>query len=327
MPKTAYDEDHVLEIEFADENIVRKISGLEHETLKTIAKVFNIRVGARGHHINLRGSKKSIKSAGDLIRHLGDLFKEGRAVSLGDVRNAALRLNAETKSKPKDFLADSLIRLKSGRDVTARGPGQRAYVAAMEKNDLVLAVGPAGTGKTFLAMTLAVMALNAKRISRIILTRPAVEAGEKLGFLPGSLEEKVLPYLRPLYDALFELVGTERSEELLAHGVIEVAPLAFMRGRTLNDAFVILDEGQNTTPEQMKMALTRLGFGSKMVVTGDVTQIDLPAGNKSGLMDAIDLLENVTGVSVCRLSEKDVVRHPLVQSIVKAYDEKKIRSS
>jgi phosphate starvation-inducible PhoH-like protein len=198
MPKTRnFDEDHALEIEFADENIVRKLSGIEHETLKTIAKTFNIRVGARGHQINLRGDKKSIKSAGDLIKHLGELIKEGRAISLGDVRNAALRLRAETKSRPKDFLSDSLIRLKSGRDVSARGPGQRSYVTAIEKNDLVLAVGPAGTGKTFLAMTLAVMALNAKQISRIILTRPAVEAGEKLGFLPGSLEEKVLPYLSP----------------------------------------------------------------------------------------------------------------------------------
>lgn len=328
MPKKKSElDDFVEEIEFADQDVIRKLSGIEHETLRTIAKAFNIRVGARGHSINLRGSKKSVKSAGGLIRHLGDLINEGRDISLGDVRNAALRLNTETRSKPHDFLSDNLMKSKNGREVSARGPGQRAYVDAIKKHDLVFSVGPAGTGKTFLAMALAVTELNNAQISRIILTRPAVEAGEKLGFLPGSLEEKVLPYLRPLYDALFELVGTERSEELVAHGVIEVAPLAFMRGRTLNDAFVILDEGQNTTPEQMKMALTRLGFGSKMVVTGDITQIDLPSGHKSGLIDAIATLERVPGISVCRLTDKDVVRHPLVQSIVKAYDERNARSS
>lgn len=315
-------EDYSEEIEFADEKIIRKLSGFEHETLRTIAKSFNIRVGARGNTVHLQGSKKEVKKAKELIEYLGNLIGEGREISLGDVRNAALRLKKEGRAKPKDFLLDNVFKTKTGREVTARGPGQRAYVEAIKRDDLVLAVGPAGTGKTFLAMTLAVIDLLAKRISRIILTRPAVEAGEKLGFLPGSLEEKVSPYLRPLYDALFELLGTERAEELVAHGVIEVAPLAFMRGRTLNDSFVILDEGQNATPEQMKMALTRLGFGSKMVVTGDITQIDLPPLIKSGLVEAVDILGKVKGVSICYLSEKDVVRHPLVQSIVKAYEGK-----
>lgn len=322
MAKTAVESDFIEEIEFDDHNIVRKLSGLEHEALKIIAKVFAIRVGARGNQVNLCGNKKAVKKAAELINHLGELVKEGRDVSPDDVRNAAMRLQKEGRSKPKDFLTDHLVKTRAGREVTARGPGQSDYVEAMKRDDLVFGVGPAGTGKTFLAMTLAVNELMEQRISRIILTRPAVEAGEKLGFLPGSLEEKVLPYLRPLYDALFELVGKERSEELVAEGVIEVAPLAFMRGRTLNDAFVILDEGQNTTPEQMKMALTRLGFGSKMVVTGDITQIDLSHGQRSGLIDAIDTLGKVKGVSICRLSEKDVVRHPLVQLIVKAYDEK-----
>jgi phosphate starvation-inducible PhoH-like protein len=323
MPKNESN-DYLEEIEFADENVIRKLNGLEHESLRIIAKTFNIRIGARGHSINLRGPKKEVTKAKELINHLGDLITEGREISLGDVRNAALRLSKEVRSKPKDFLADHLFKGRTGREVNARGPGQRAYVEAIKKDDLVLVVGPAGTGKTFLAMTLAVLELQAERISRIILTRPAVEAGEKLGFLPGSLEEKVSPYLRPLYDALFELLGTERAEELVAHGVVEVAPLAFMRGRTLNDAFVILDEGQNTTPEQMKMALTRLGFGSKMVVTGDITQIDLPTatGQKSGLIEAMSILENVKGVSICRLSEKDVVRHPLVQLIVRAYEDR-----
>jgi phosphate starvation-inducible protein PhoH and related proteins len=327
MPKEISNHnDYLEEIELLDEKLVRKLSGVEHETLRIIAKVFNIRVGARGHSINLRGNKKEVKKAVELIIHLADLIKQGRDISLGDIRNAAMRLSQEVHLKPHDLLKDLLFRTKTGREVSARGPGQRYYVEAIKKNDLVFAIGPAGTGKTFLAMTLAVIELMAERIARIILTRPAVEAGEKLGFLPGSLEEKVSPYLRPLYDALFELVGTERTEELVAHGVIEVAPLAFMRGRTLNDSFVILDEGQNTTPEQMKMALTRLGFGSKMVVTGDITQIDLPLAQKSGLIDAVNVLQDVAGLSICRLSEKDVVRHPLVQSIVKAYD-KKSRSS
>lgn len=316
-------DDYKDEIIFPDQQVVRNLSGIEHETLKTLARIFGIRIGARGHTINLQGSQKQVKRAKDLLLFLGNLISEGREISLGDIRNAALRLNKEGRSRPKDFLSDHLYKTKAGREVTARGPGQKAYVEAIKSDDLVLAVGPAGTGKTFLAMTLAVMELMSEKVSRIILTRPAVEAGEKLGFLPGSLEEKVSPYLRPLYDALFELLGTEKAESLVAHGVVEVAPLAFMRGRTLNDAFVILDEGQNTTPEQMKMALTRLGFGSKMVVTGDITQIDLPVGQKSGLIEALDILKNLKGVSLCRLTEKDVVRHPLVQLIVKAYDEKK----
>ncbi len=320
MPTTS--DDFKDEITFDDNQLVRRLSGVENEILKTIAKTFNIRLGMRGQSINLQGSQKSVKRAKELLAYLADLAAEGRDISLGDVRNAAFRLTSEARSKPKDFLSTHLFKTKSGREVNARGPGQQAYVEAIQRNDLVLAVGPAGTGKTYLAMTLAVMELMAERVSRIILTRPAVEAGEKLGFLPGSLEEKVSPYLRPLYDALFELLGTERAENLVEHGVVEVAPLAFMRGRTLNDAFVILDEGQNTTPEQMKMALTRLGFGSKMVVTGDITQIDLPVGHKSGLIEALDKLKKVKGISICRLSDKDVVRHPLVQLIVKAYDEK-----
>lgn len=322
MTKRIDDGDIREEIDLKDHHIVQKLSGLEHESLRVIAQAFHIRVGARGSIINLLGPKKAVKKASDLIKYLAKLIEDGRDISVGDVRNAALRLKKELRSKPKDFLSDHVFKTKTHREITARGPGQRAYIEAMGAHDLVFALGPAGTGKTFLAMTLAVSDLNAQKISRIILTRPAVEAGEKLGFLPGSLEEKVLPFLRPLYDALFELLGTERAEELLAHRVVEVAPLAFMRGRTLNDAFVILDEGQNTTPEQMKMALTRLGFGSKMVVTGDITQIDLPQGQKSGLIDAVQTLEHVKGLSICRLSEKDVVRHPLVQSIVKAYDER-----
>lgn len=313
-------DDFLEEIEFLDQSMIRKLSGIEGMTLKIIAEAFKIRIGARGNSVNLRGEKKPVKKAAELIRHLALLIEEGRDLSIDDVRNAALKLTSEVQAKPKDFLKDLLFRTKSGKEIGSRGPGQRAYVEAIQHDDLVFGVGPAGTGKTFLAMTLAVKALMADQVKRIILTRPAVEAGERLGFLPGSLEEKVSPYLRPLYDALFELLGTERGEELVTDGVIELAPLAFMRGRTLNDCFVILDEAQNTTPEQMKMALTRLGFGSKMVVTGDITQIDLPSGQKSGLIDAIAKLQGVEGLSICRLSDKDIVRHPLVQLIVRAYE-------
>lgn len=306
------------QIAFEDHKILRRLSGIEHENLRGIAKIFEIRLGERGQNLYLEGPATQVKKAKKLLLYLADILKEGRNISFADVRNAAMRLNKEGRSHPKAYMADPILS-KADREVNARGPGQKAYVQAIKESDLVLAIGPAGTGKTFLAMALAAMELTAERVSRIILTRPAVEAGEKLGFLPGSLEEKVSPYLRPLYDALFELLGTEKAEELVAHGVIEVAPLAFMRGRTLNDAFVILDEGQNTTPEQMKMALTRLGFGSKMVVTGDITQIDLPAGQKSGLVDAIEKLSSILGISIVELSEQDVVRHPLVQAIVTAY--------
>lgn len=324
MPVKTSDAEFTEQLSFSDEHVVRKLSSNEHEKLRCIAKIFNIRVGARGQQVSLIGSKKEVLQATSLINHLGVLIAEGQDISLEDVRNAALRMSREGNARPHEFLTGHLMKTKGSREVRPRGPGQSLYVDAINKDDLVFGVGPAGTGKTYLAMTLAVMALNAQRISRIILTRPAVEAGEKLGFLPGNLEEKVSPYLRPLYDALFDLVGTEKAEELVAHGVIEVAPLAFMRGRTLNDAFVILDEAQNTTPEQMKMALTRLGFGSKMVVTGDVTQVDLHPGQRSGLIEALNLLQNVSGVSICKLSEKDVVRHPLVQVIIKAYDTKKL---
>lgn len=313
-------DDFLEEIELSDPVLTRKLSGIENTTLKTIAHNFKIRIGARGTKVNLRGERDAVKKAAQLIKHIASMIEEGREIASEDVRNAAVRLRKEGRTKPKDFLRDLLFRTKSGREISARGPGQKIYIEAMQQHDLVFAIGPAGTGKTFLAMTLAVKELLSERVSRIILTRPAVEAGERLGFLPGSLEEKVSPYLRPLYDALFELLGPERGEELVEDGVIEVAPLAFMRGRTLNDSFVILDEGQNTTPEQMKMALTRLGFGSKMVVTGDITQIDLPIGQKSGLIDAVTILDGIPGLSICQLTDKDIVRHPLVQLIVRAYN-------
>lgn len=314
-------------IELKNSSIFHKLCMHEHIFLKTIAKIFSIRLGARGETITLKGDKSSVHQSIKLINHVIKLISEGREISTEDIRDAALRMKNESSTNANDFLGEKLYKTKSFKEVSPKGPGQKEYVDAMKSFDLVFAVGPAGTGKTYLAMTLAVLFLAEKKISRIILTRPAVEAGEKLGFLPGSMEEKVSPYLRPLYDALFDLVGTEKAEEYVAHGIIEVAPLAFMRGRTLNNAFVILDEAQNTTKEQMKMALTRLGFGSKMVVTGDITQVDLSYGQKSGLLDAIEILKDVDDVTICFLSEKDVVRHPLVQSVVKAYERASIKSN
>jgi phosphate starvation-inducible PhoH-like protein len=310
------------QIEFNDYEIIKKLNFNEHEALKLIAKTFKIKIGSRGQIINLEGNKESITSASKLIAHLANMLKNNKNFNLEDIRNAALRMNEDPSLKAKDFLGESLLKTKGYKDVIPKGPAQQAYVDAIKEYDLVFGVGPAGTGKTYLAMTLAVVLLKAKTVSRIILTRPAVEAGEKLGFLPGNMEEKVSPYLRPLYDALFDLVGAKEAEELINHNVIEVAPLAFMRGRTLNNAFIILDEAQNTTVEQMKMALTRLGFGSKMVVTGDITQIDLPPKQKSGLIDALSILKKVDAVKICRLTEKDVLRHPVVKVIVKAYEYK-----
>lgn len=308
------------QIEFNDYEIVKKLNFNEHEALKLIAKTFKIKIGSRGQIINLEGNKNSINLASKLLHHLASMLKNNKNFNLEDIRNAALRMHEEPSLKAKDFLGESLLKTKSYKDVIPKGPAQQAYVDAIKEYDLVFGVGPAGTGKTYLAMTLAVVLLKAKTVSRIILTRPAVEAGEKLGFLPGNMEEKVSPYLRPLYDALFDLVGAKEAEELISHNVIEVAPLAFMRGRTLNNAFIILDEAQNTTVEQMKMALTRLGFSSKMVVTGDITQIDLPPKQKSGLIDALNILKKVDTIKICRLTEKDVLRHPIVKAIVKAYE-------
>jgi len=309
------------QIEFNDYQIIKKLNFNEHEVLKLIAKIFKIKIGSRGQIVNLEGDQNSINLASMLLQHLSHMLEDKRDFNLEDVRNAALRMHDEPLSKAKDFLGESLLKTKNYKDVIPKGPAQQAYVDAIKEYDLVFGVGPAGTGKTYLAMTLAVVLLKAKIVSRIILTRPAVEAGEKLGFLPGNMEEKVSPYLRPLYDALFDLVGTKEGEELISHNVIEVAPLAFMRGRTLNNAFIILDEAQNTTVEQMKMALTRLGFSSKMVVTGDITQIDLPPKQKSGLIDALSVLKKVDTIKICRLTEKDVLRHPIVKAIVKAYEQ------
>ena len=254
------------------------------------------------------------------MSQLADLVSDGYVLSKGDVKCAAQLVADDAAVDLREYLGKRPVRPSSKRQVNPKSLNQRRYLDAIENHDVVLGVGPAGTGKTYLAMAEAVAFLSAKRVSRIVLARPAVEAGEKLGFLPGDLQEKVNPYLRPLYDALHDMLDAERVHRLLDRGVIEIAPLAFMRGRTLNDAFVVLDEAQNTTPEQMKMFLTRLGFGSKAVVTGDITQIDLPTGCNSGLVEAMRIVKAVEGVVLVRFDERDVVRHPLVQAIVKAYE-------
>lgn len=303
-----------------DEATLERVSGPEHNNLRVAAKMLNVRLGARGRTLHIKGPAAEVDVAALLFEQLNRIASKGREFSSNDILQAIDALVAKPNVDLYDIYNDVVFRTKTGKQVVAKGPGQHAYVKALRSHDVTFGVGPAGTGKTYLAMTVAVSDLVAQRVSRIVLTRPAVEAGEHLGFLPGNYEEKVLPYLRPLYDALFDLLGSEKAEEMVAHGVIEIAPLAFMRGRTLNDAFIILDEGQNATREQMKMFLTRLGFGSKMVVTGDVTQIDLPTHRGSGLLHAVDILKNVDGIAVCRLTDRDVVRHQLVQSIVRAYE-------
>ena len=275
---------------------------------------------ARGNQVRLSGAEDRGRLARQVLEELYGLLREGRPVAPSDVHSAIQAVATEPGTPLREVYSDVLSHVGSRRRITAKNLSQRHYIELIEQHDVVLAIGPAGTGKTYLAMAMAIAALNRQEVARVILARPAVEAGEKLGFLPGNLAEKVNPYLRPLYDALHDMMDFEKAERLMERGVIEVAPLAFMRGRTLNESFVILDEAQNTTPEQMKMFLTRLGYDSKAVVTGDVTQIDLPTDKPSGLIDALDVLHDVDGIGFMRFTDLDVVRHPLVQSIVRAYD-------
>ncbi len=275
---------------------------------------------ARGNEVRLVGDADKVDLAKRVLEELYGVVRSGGEVRTRDVRQAVRMVTEEPEVNLGEVYEDILSSVGGRRRIQAKNLNQRRYIEAMRKSDIVFAVGPAGTGKTYLAMAMAIAALNRHEVSRVVLTRPAVEAGEKLGFLPGTMAEKVNPYLRPLYDALNEMMPFEKSSRLMERGIIEVAPLAFMRGRTLNDSFVILDEAQNTTHEQMKMLLTRLGFDSKAVVTGDITQIDLPIDKRSGLVIATNILEGVEGIDFIYFSDKDVVRHPLVQSIILAYD-------
>jgi phosphate starvation-inducible PhoH-like protein len=296
--------------------------GSNDQNIKFLESALNVRVDARGSDLIIHGADEDIETFERLLDDFAMLVEEGRPPSERDLK-LVLRQIAEDRSYSlREHFRIGTLNPAGKKVVTARSANQLRYIQAMERSDLVFAIGPAGTGKTYLAVAVAVQMLMNKRVNRIILTRPAVEAGEKLGFLPGDLQEKVDPYLRPLYDALYDIMDYERVERFLERRTIEIAPLAFMRGRTLGDSFIILDEGQNTTSEQMKMFLTRIGLDSKVVVTGDVTQIDLPPGKRSGLVEAREILSGIEGIEFVYFTEKDVVRHPLVKSIIRAYEER-----
>ncbi len=301
------------------ENAV-SLFGSFDENIRLIESEFSVTVLNRGSDLKISGEAENVAKATTAIERLLALINKGEALSDQNVRYVISLVKDGEEDKLMSLSGDCVCITSKGKPVKPKTLGQKKYVEAIRKNTIVLGAGPAGTGKTYLAVAMAVTAFRAKEVNRIILTRPAVEAGEKLGFLPGDLQQKVDPYLRPLYDALFDMLGAEAFARYQERGSIEVAPLAYMRGRTLDDSFIILDEAQNTTREQMKMFLTRLGFNSKMVVTGDVTQIDLPDGKRSGLTDAMRILRNVPDVSINTFTEKDVVRHKLVQDIIKAYE-------
>jgi phosphate starvation-inducible PhoH-like protein len=300
---------------------IRALFGPYDENVKYLESLISVRVSLRGNDLMIEGDEPDVELVESILADYAALFQEGRRMSNDELKSAFRQITEDRAYTLRDYFTKSRLNPTGKKQVTARSINQRRYIEAIEKHDIVFGIGPAGTGKTYLAVALAVQALMQKRVNRIILARPAVEAGEKLGFLPGDLQDKVDPYLRPLYDALFDLVDYERVTRLLEKRVIEVAPLAFMRGRTLSEAFIILDEAQNTTSEQMKMFLTRIGFGSKAVITGDITQIDLPAGRRSGLVEAQRVVGAVEGIEFIYFNEKDVVRHHLVQMIVQAYDQ------
>ena len=312
-------DEHVIEIN--DQQEMVGILGRNDEFLRLIDASFDATVMARGNKIIFSGSEEENQKLEQLFKELLFLYRQGLPITSHDVRYSIYMVQGGAVAKLHSMYAETLIVTWRGHQIKAKTLGQWNYVRAIKNNFITFGIGPAGTGKTYLAVAMAVTALKKREVERIILTRPAVEAGEKLGFLPGDLQEKVDPYLRPLYDALFDMLGSDTAQKYLERGTIEVAPLAYMRGRTLNGSFIILDEAQNTTPEQMKMILTRFGFGSHMVVTGDVTQVDLPIGRKSGLVHAAKVLKDVPGISINYFDEKDVVRHEIVGAIIKAYEQ------
>lgn len=305
---------------FDDNTLLLNLCGERNGNLKLIEEALQVKLNLRGDRITLIGEDSEVKLTQRVLEELYGLLSEGYPLYPSDVNHAIQILSGNFKARLRDIFLDSVYVTSKKRVITPKTLAQKEYIDAIRTYDIVFGIGPAGTGKTYLAMATAVAALNAGEINRVILVRPAVEAGEKLGFLPGDLVEKVNPYVRPLYDALHDMIDFEQTSTLLQRGVIEVAPLAFMRGRTLNDCFVILDEAQNTTPEQMKMFLTRLGISSKAVITGDITQIDLPNGTRSGLIETVEILTDVEGLKFVYFTDKDVIRHRLVQDIIKAYE-------
>lgn len=307
-------------IEFDRIEQAMNLFGNFDENLRIIEEAFNVKVISRDSEIRIVGYEEGVEKAQIVMQRLIVIASQGDVITRQNVSYLVQLANENQLDKVKDYLVDYICLTAKGKQIKSKTHGQKQYVKAISDNTIVFGIGPAGTGKTFLAVAMAVTAFRNKEVNRIILTRPAVEAGEKLGFLPGDLQNKVDPYLRPLYDALYEIMGAETYQKYLEKGMIEVAPLAYMRGRTLDDSFIILDEAQNTTPEQMKMFLTRIGFGSKAVITGDITQIDLPGDKKSGLKEVTKILKDIKGIEFIYLCEKDVVRHELVQKIIKAYE-------
>jgi phosphate starvation-inducible protein PhoH and related proteins len=313
-------ENNVIKLTFADTNYAKQLFGEHNSNLQRIADSIDLKIDARGNTAFIEGDAVSSGLAQNILKQLYGLIKDNYPIYPNDIDYAVKMLSSDDRLKLKDIFLDSVYITSKKQSVTPKSRAQKEYIDAMRKHDIVFGIGPAGTGKTYLAMAMGVASLSKGLVSRIILTRPAVEAGEALGFLPGDLAEKVDPYLRPLYDALHDMMRFEKVSTLMQQGVIEVAPLAFMRGRTLNDSFIILDEAQNTTSEQMKMFLTRIGFSSKAVITGDITQIDLPSGKTSGLIESKEILQNIDGIKFVFFSKTDVVRHKLVQNIIEAYE-------
>ena len=308
------------QIVFDDNELAQSLYGQNNLHLKLIERQLGLSLHARGNELSLIGPEAAVELARRLFQELSVLYKAAKPVTSEEVVRALIMLKHDKDTKVRDVLQDTVVISQRGRPVVPKSVAQQRYLDAIRSEDIVFGIGPAGTGKTYLAMAMAVKALIEKQVKRIVLCRPAVEAGEKLGFLPGTMQDKVNPYLRPLYDALNDLLDMDRAQMLIERGQIEVAPLAFMRGRTLNDSFVILDEAQNTTSEQMKMFLTRLGYDSKAIITGDVTQVDLPQRSQSGLVEVERLLRGIPGIEFCYFTEVDVVRHPLVAAIIRAYE-------
>ena len=311
-----------IKLTFDDNDLARQLYGDLNKNLATIEKAAGVSVKVRGNQLTVKGLQHEVEVAHLALNQLYDLIKAGYPIYPADVAYGLRILERSSKANLKEIFLDKVYITANQRVVSPKSINQKKYIDSIRNNDIVFGIGPAGTGKTYLAVAMAISALTGNRVKNIILTRPAVEAGEKLGFLPGDIAQKVDPYLRPLYDALHDMLGREKVAEYIERGIVEIAPLAFMRGRTLNNAFVILDEAQNTSHEQMKMFLTRLGFDSRAVITGDITQIDLPAGKQSGLVEASRILKKIKGVCFSSFTDVDVVRHPLVQEIIRAYAKK-----
>ncbi|MBN1253874.1 MAG: PhoH family protein [Deltaproteobacteria bacterium] len=310
-----------MNLHFENMEEAKTLFGPHNDHLKAIEKHLEVKVHTKGSNVVIEGDELDVELAGRLLKELQGLLKRGYPIYVSDIDFAIRILSEDRSMNLEDIFLNTVYISSQKKVITPKSVVQKEYIDTIRNYDMVIGIGPAGTGKTYLAMAMALSFLMKKAVKRIILARPAVEAGERLGFLPGDLYEKVNPYLRPLYDALHDMLEFDQASKLMERGVVEVAPLAFMRGRTLNDSFVILDEAQNTKPEQMKMFLTRMGFGSRVVITGDITQVDLPDGKQSGLIQVQDVLKKIQGIKFVYFSEKDVIRHPLVQDIIKAYEE------